>query len=208
MEELRSTEILDKEIQEDARKKAERILKNADADCDVIKRDVQKRIDVTKKEKEEYYAKRLSVYKRDIDAAVPLEKERFLVSFVDRTIKTAIESYIISLSNEKRLLLIANLLAKYKNALTGKKAHIFINGFSKNDIEKLLKKECGEHFIESVVELDDIQAKDRSAYRGILIETTDKTVRCRATLDEVMDSVSDSYRYELAHALFGGRLPQ
>ena len=31
MEELRSTDILDKEIQDDARKKAEKILKNADA---------------------------------------------------------------------------------------------------------------------------------------------------------------------------------
>ena len=33
MQELRSTDILDKEIQADARKKAERMLAKADSDC-------------------------------------------------------------------------------------------------------------------------------------------------------------------------------
>ena len=33
MQELRSTDILDKEIQADARKKAERMLQKADAEC-------------------------------------------------------------------------------------------------------------------------------------------------------------------------------
>ena len=36
MEELRSTEVLDKEIRADARKKAEKILDKADVDCRYI----------------------------------------------------------------------------------------------------------------------------------------------------------------------------
>ena len=36
MQELRSTEILDKEIQTDARKKADKLLKKADADCEAM----------------------------------------------------------------------------------------------------------------------------------------------------------------------------
>ena len=37
MQELRSTDILDKEIQADARKKADRILRQAEVDCEKIK---------------------------------------------------------------------------------------------------------------------------------------------------------------------------
>ena len=47
MEELRSTEILEKEIQSDARRKAEKILKNADADCEKILSSVETRFEKT-----------------------------------------------------------------------------------------------------------------------------------------------------------------
>ena len=40
MEELRSTEILDKEIREDARRKANRILNNCVLECEKILEDV------------------------------------------------------------------------------------------------------------------------------------------------------------------------
>ena len=48
MEELRSAEILDKEIQDDARKKAEKILRNADSQCDQIMAQVESRLEEVK----------------------------------------------------------------------------------------------------------------------------------------------------------------
>ena len=49
MQELRSTDILDKEIQADARKKAERMLQKADSDCQAllesVNEDIQKAAD-------------------------------------------------------------------------------------------------------------------------------------------------------------------
>ena len=44
MEELRSTEVLDKEIETDARKKAERILAKADSDGKALVADVARRV--------------------------------------------------------------------------------------------------------------------------------------------------------------------
>ena len=52
MEELRSTEILDREIQADARKKAENILKKAEKSCEDILNSVEKTILEAKKAKE------------------------------------------------------------------------------------------------------------------------------------------------------------
>ena len=57
MEELRSTEILDREIQSDARKKAENILKKADKSCEEILNSVEKTIEEARKTKEDFYNK-------------------------------------------------------------------------------------------------------------------------------------------------------
>ena len=62
MEELRSTEILDREIQSDARKKAENILKKADKSCEEILNSVEKTIEEARKTKEDFYNKRILQY--------------------------------------------------------------------------------------------------------------------------------------------------
>ena len=60
MEEFRSTEILDKEIQADARKKAEKILAKADVDCALLLEEVSGRIEKAKKELEDKYSLKIT----------------------------------------------------------------------------------------------------------------------------------------------------
>ena len=50
MEELRSTEILDREIQEDARKKAARIIADAEKQAENIRSEVKERIQKAREE--------------------------------------------------------------------------------------------------------------------------------------------------------------
>ena len=69
MEEFRSTEILDKEIQDDARRKAEKLLKRAEIDGQKILDDVKVRIENTAKEKQAMYAARTEALKNDLDTA-------------------------------------------------------------------------------------------------------------------------------------------
>lgn len=82
MEELRSTEILDKEIRSDARKKAERILSKAEVDCQMILAEVDDRVEKAKKEISDKDEKKLAAYEKQKNAALPLEKKRFLVNFI------------------------------------------------------------------------------------------------------------------------------
>jgi hypothetical protein len=42
---------------------------------------------------------------------------------------------------------------------------------------------------------------------GVVVETADKSLRCRATLNEKVESIMDTYNDKLAETLFGGRLP-
>src|SRR5574344_165208 len=110
MEELRSTEILDKERQDDARKKAQRILTDADNQCKKILDDVESRIAAVSISKKAFYDGKIAVQIKDAEAAVPLEKERFLVSFEGKAVGCAIDEYLASLSEEKKLLIIKRLL--------------------------------------------------------------------------------------------------
>ena len=101
MEEFRSTEILDKEIQADARKKAEKILAKADVDCALLLEEVSGRIEKAKKELEDKYALKIAAFEKDQSATLPLEKERFLVSFIQSSIEKAINAYLAKLSDEE-----------------------------------------------------------------------------------------------------------
>ena len=208
MEEFRSTEILDKEIQEDARRKAEKLLKRADDDCQKIIDDLNERIEVVSKEKQVLYAGRTEALKKDLDAALPLEKERFLVSFIDSSIIKGINRFIDGLSNEKRIALLENLLKRYESKLVDKKLAIKFHGFQQDELKKMFQKHFNKLNIESFVSLNDDAAKELHDEYGMIIESTDKSVRCRVTIDELIEEIVDTYRDEIAEALFGGRISQ
>ena len=137
MEELPSTEILDKEIQEDARKKADKIVKNSQKEAQNIIDGVEGRIETAKQEKEKLYAEKLTRFERDTNASLPLEKQRFLVSFEDEQVTNGIKNYLEKLSLEKKSELLKELLKKYKSILENRKVNIFTFIFDKTLSEKM-----------------------------------------------------------------------
>ena len=208
MEEFRSTEILDKEIQDDARRKAEKLLKRAEIDGQKILDDVKVRIENTAKEKQAMYAARTEALKNDLDAALPLEKERFLVSFIDSAIIQAIEQYISNLNDSKKIKLLEKLLVRYAPALSDKQFSVQFHGFKQDELEKLLKKHLGASGAGSFYALNDIAAAEQNVKFGMILESADRTVRCRVTINELVSELVDTNRFELAEALLGGRVVQ
>ena len=208
MEEFRSTEIIDKEIYDDARRNAERLLKSAESDCQKILDDVNSRIQKASEEKHALYSGRIESLKKDLDASLPLEKKRFLVSFEDESINNSINNYIENLSKEKKLELLDNLLKKYAPELKSNKIHVKFHGFSKSEITKLIEKHLGSSSIDSLELLSDTAAESQCVNLGMIIESADKSLRCRATIDELVLELVDTHRFELAEALFGGRTIQ
>lgn len=208
MEEFRSTEILDKEIQADARKKAEKILAKADVDCALLLEEVSGRIEKAKKELEDKYALKIAAFEKDQSATLPLEKERFLVSFIQSSIEKAINAYLAKLSDEEKIDLVIKKSVKIEDVLKSKKLNALYYGFQ----ESLVKKTVGKKFnLISVKETEfnkmiienDLGITDR---KGIILESEDKAIRVRMTLSEVISQIQDKYRAELYSALFGERL--
>lgn len=213
MEELRSTEILDKEIHEDARKKAERILANADAECKKIMEGVASRIAAARKEKEAAYAAKLAGIQKDSEAAIPLEQERFLVSFEGSSVIAAVNRYLESLSLDKQFKLIEKLLVRYQCVLDGKSLTAVAIGFTPAEVMPILSRKFGSDAVTDCRQvpfesLDLSEPAGLTVHKGIVLETQDGAVRCRATFGELVAEILDDHSYELAETLFCGGLPQ
>lgn len=213
MEELRSTEILDKEIQEDARKKAQKILANADAECKKILDNVTERIEIIRKEKEAAYEEQLQAIKKDSEAAIPLEKERFLVSFEGKAVIQAINDYLRRLNSKQVLQLIENLLIQYKQIVADKKIKAIAFGLEQQEASSVLKNAFGQNNIDSCKTVAFAEAgleepEGLTFHKGIILETLDASIRIRATIGEIVARILDENSMELAQTLFCGRLPQ
>ena len=210
MQELRSTEILDKEIEADARRKAEAILKKADEECVQIMEGVKTKLDFSRKEKEEFYKARLAAIEKDITASIPLEKQRFKVAFVQERLMQAVNKYLASLDESKKLELVTKDFDF--NSCKDKELVAFVYGFDKAQVQSYLEKklsgvsgakltgcnktEFGKEIIEDEIGLETNE--------GIILETKDNAFRVRMTMTEVFSRLLDNNRAELADALLGG----
>lgn len=211
MEELRSTEILDKEIEADARKKAEKILKNADAECERILADVANRVKEASDKKEKYYNSKIEQFEKNVNASIPLEKERFLVKFYADSVSSAFNEYLQKIGVEKRLLLIEKSLSKKSELVSGKKFNALVFGFDLAESKKILENK--KISVNSIEEISFDKSGEESAlgndvHEGIILESEDKVLRLRLTIDQIVREISDTYSEELAITLFGGKLPE
>ena len=206
MEELRSTEILDREIQADARKKAENILKKAEKSCEDILNSVEKTILEAKKAKEDFYNKKLDSFTKNQDSSIPLEKQRIEVSFVQKSIIQNINKYLEALGEEKRMELIINQLENKKTAFDGKKMNAWVYGFDLSKMKKKLTGALGKNLIScEATEFGRISVEDENIEKkeGVILESDDKSCRVRLTLSELIDGLFENHRKELCDALFG-----
>lgn len=206
MEELRSTEILDREIQSDARKKAENILKKADKSCEEILGSVEKTIEDARKAKEEFYNKKLDSFKKNQDSSVPLEKQRIEVSFVQKSIIKNINRYLEELGEDKRLELVFNQLENKKALLQDKKLNAWVYGFDFDKTKKKLSGQLGKNLLKcEKTEFGRVSVEEEIIEKneGVILESEDKGLKLRLTLSELVSTLFENHRQELCDALFG-----
>ena len=212
MEELRSTDILDKEIQDDARKKAEKILKNADAQGQQILADVETRLESAKKDRESYYSQKAAQFKKDLDSSLPLEKSRFLVSYISSSVASAINDYLKTISQEKRIQLVLTMLNRFESLTDGKSFEAAVYGFNldlaKNELNKNNKLHISSFLATEFAKTGEVAVDGIEIHEGIILVSDDKVVKIRLTLEELFSELIDKYRNELAVTLFGGMLPE
>lgn len=205
MQELRSTDIIDKEIHADAVKKAEKIAKKAEADCKAMEESLPAAIEKSRADKKDFFAAKIAAFEKDQSASIPLEKQRFEVSYIQNKVIEAINNYLASKTEAERV----EIVTKNFNFDIDKKVNAYVYGFDKSAAEKVLSKKLGKNLLkcqetnfEKIVLEDDCGL---AKPEGIILETEDKTFRCRLTMSQVINQILDKNRAELSDALFGGQ---
>ncbi|MBP5447312.1 MAG: hypothetical protein J6X95_04330 [Treponema sp.] len=200
MEDLRSTDILDKEIQNDARKKAHALLDPGKQKAAELLNRVSERLEAAKEQKEKFYGAKEEKIKKDSDASLPLEKERFLVSFIGTSINQGIEDYLKNLSSAQRLQLVTKLLDGKEDLVKDKKFSAKVCGFDKKEAQEAVEKKLGSKLL-SCETVQNVHDPD-----GIVLESEDRGVKIRLTIEEIIGAAKDKHYQEMCSALFGGRL--
>jgi hypothetical protein len=111
MEELQSTEILDREILEDARKKAYRILKTAEDTVGANGAIWEQKTGESLAELNTRYAERRKLAAAEIMARLPVDKRRAKAERIESLIQSAVETWYRSLDRERLLSLLGAELA-------------------------------------------------------------------------------------------------
>ncbi len=211
MEELRSTEVLDREIRQDAERKAKRILERADETAQSLLDGVAERVEASRKQAQEKAGKQAALYEKNVNASIPLEKERYTVSYIHDSVLDALNQYFDSLGAKKRLSVIESLIRRSLPILGESSVKATVVGVSLPDAEAMLKNIFKDRLASctagDVMLLAD-EAVPGFTFREGVILTSDAGVTCRMTLDQKVSEVLDAHSEELSNALFDGRVSE
>jgi len=212
MEELRSTDILDSEIRNETKKKAEKIVDRAKETAGSLLSEVEAKVEEARQAALNASEKRLQTYEKNVNASLPLEKQRYQISYVHNSLVEAINLYLEKAGEEGRFEIIKELALGVKNIFSSETQlyarTIFLD---KDKVKKLLEEIFGKGrvFVEegSINLISDETVELLKFHEGIILQTEDRKIKCNLTLDEKIREILDSSKMELALALFDGRLP-
>jgi len=197
MEELQSTDVLDFEILEDARKKALRILKQAEDTIAVQNTQWEKKITEAVCELEEKHTEHIKTENERIMARLPIDKLRIKIEKIEALLLSSAEDWYKNLNQQQVLDLLSTELSKLilhceKTELTG---NIIVKSFGieKKEIEIILKK--------ANLSSSDIQFSLTSEYPSIILETGN--LQITVSLKNIINTILNEKRSELAEALVG-----
>jgi len=232
MEELITTEVLDREILEDARKKAFKILKTADETIAAKEREWEKKKVLDLESIRKNYAGRIKKAQDEIAARLPLDMRRLRSETAEACLKKAINSFLASLDREKLLAIVEHeLLERFKTcALNGGFCHcgtandngvkqtkggvsdrmqINYSAMSSGEAKELLRKtletlQKEDSCFASVLRLDDflLCEQDYGAEFPSIVVNMGG-IKITASVGAALDSLMREKRAELASALLG-----
>ncbi len=192
MEEIAGTLTLEREILEDARKKAARLLASADAESTRIRSESSKRIDVTLAAIDAAAYLATDRYREEIFARIPLEKLRQKTAHSDTLIRKALETWMASLPEARIEAFAEKRLRSAQSFLSGDCVKVRYRGISAACAGRLAAR-LGEESKVDVLEDQDLPQL------GITISA--RFAELDATLGIAMEMILREKRGELLRAI-------
>ena len=202
MEELQTTEALDKEILEDARKKAFKILKNADDSIGSSFASWEKKLQKSKEKVQRSFAEKKEHLTLEIMARLPMDKRRIRSETIDRFLNEAMEDFLSSLDCPAMLRILENELGKRKTeisaVLPGREASLRYRHLSKEECTALAASSFpGASFRYS----EDPLYMVSGSFPALVIDFSH--LRITISADRAAEALLLDKRAELAAALLG-----
>lgn len=203
MEELQSTEALDREILDDARKKAFKILKTADESAASSKTRWDEKLESALKGLRESYRLREEAEKHEIMARLPMDKRRVRSEKIEGFLSGAMDEFLAALDRKRLLALLEGELCRRLEASVDADAGactIRYRGLSGAELDSLLKNRAA-------VRLSVLSKKEDALYAikgtapALVLDFPG--LRITASADEAAREILLDKRAELAAALLG-----
>jgi hypothetical protein len=215
MEELRSTEVLDREILEDARKKAFKIFKTAD---DSVKSQIQqweKKTQDAIADIRKTYAQNTEKAKQEILARFPLDKLRMRSETSEKFLRDAMNVFLENLNRSSLLLILEQELEKRlavcgetelkTDSGEGRKIILRYQKMEENEVRIMLGKIVEKKEVIKKCRFDDFQLEEDTstgvAFPAIVLNTP--VIRIIASVENAAAEIMMNNRAELVKALLG-----
>ncbi len=195
MEELKGGGALEAEIREDARRKAERALKQADKEAEAARADWEARSRAELAALEDAQRKRAATYRDEVLARLPLERKRARLAWLDSLLASELSSARDALQRADALRLLLSRLAPAANAFAGGRASVVVRGFDRG---------AADADIMALLPGAEVRYEEAAAgAAGLEARSADGATVFTVTLDSALREFAERERGELARALVG-----
>jgi hypothetical protein len=200
MEELQSTEILDREILEDARKKAYRILKTADETLRAKSAEWERKSGAILEELRAKYDARRKLAAGEIMARLPMDKRRARAETIEGLLRRAVENWYAETGREQVLAILkAGLSRRLADCGEFLESGETMRAFARN-----LTADEAAAMLQALLPGQNCAVEQMSApgsWPEIVLENS--SVRIRSSISQTTDFLLREKRAELAEALLG-----
>ena len=196
MEEIRGTEALEREILEDARKRADRIIRKAEENARLLGAQTEQRIKEAKAALLSEYQIKKRTAELEMLSRLPLEKARLDILYRDEMLRKALQEALASMNPRLFGLWCVKRLVCQVELVRKSPAKVLVHGL---DSETM--RDIGALFGQG----SDISIEEAPTMkvRGLIVEPMDASYRISITENDLLEWLLDEKRGELAAALFG-----
>jgi len=196
MEEIRGTEALEREILEDARKRADRIIRKAEENARLLGAQTEHRIKEAKAALLSEYQIKKRTAELEMLSRLPLEKARLDILYRDEMLRKALKEALASMNPRLFGLWCVKRLVCQVELVRKSPAKVLVHGL---DSETM--RDIGALFGQG----SDISIEEAPTMkvRGLIVEPMDASYRISITENDLLEWLLDEKRGELAAALFG-----
>jgi V/A-type H+-transporting ATPase subunit E len=197
MEDVRTSEALEKEVLEEARKKAEKILKNAAKQIEDLRTQWRAKKESELAALDAETETRKALWKKEMEASFPLEMQRRKLRFMDGVFENFLRDFFKNLSGEE----LSRALAE-----KGKSFAAFFSAGKDPGLSVLyagLSREQARAAASSVLGTAPAGLTEGEGFRGLVFCAPGGAYRCRLTAGEIENELREYHRKALMDALWG-----